>query len=194
MSMDAEMTVGFMAFKERYVSRVTCVPYESVEVRFRAKNLEGGCADFAMCLILKCNVCGAVGWKAVASSSTPLFRTLTTTWRFQRASPQSPHASAGGLREPGHGSEYENRSPVHESRSPARVGLDAGAQVGTHSGTRVGTPAGDDGPTLVTLDLVYAFANPVHATISAAFFGQVSKLMVKAFEERCLEVYGPGRK
>ncbi|KII94828.1 hypothetical protein PLICRDRAFT_66100, partial [Plicaturopsis crispa FD-325 SS-3] len=117
-SMEAEMTVGFMAFKERYVSRVTCVPYESVE--------------------------------AVASSSTPLFRTLTTTWRFQRASPQSPHAA------------------------------------------QVGTPAGDDGPTLVTLDLVYAFANPVHATISAAFFGQVSKLMVKAFEERCLEVYGPG--
>jgi coenzyme Q-binding protein COQ10 len=48
------------------------------------------------------------------------------------------------------------------------------------------------GPTLVTLDLAFAFSNPVHATISAVFFGQVSKLMVKAFEERCMEVYGPG--
>jgi len=52
----------------------------------------------------------------------------------------------------------------------------------------------DSGPTLVTLDLAFAFANPVHAAISAAFFGQVSKMMVNAFEERCLEVYGPGRK
>ena len=32
-SMDAELTVGFLAFKESYVSRVTCIPYTSVEVR-----------------------------------------------------------------------------------------------------------------------------------------------------------------
>lgn len=41
------------------------------------------------------------------------------------------------------------------------------------------------GPTLVTLDLAFAFANPAHAVVSAAFFGQVSKLMVTAFERRC---------
>lgn len=45
---------------------------------------------------------------------------------------------------------------------------------------------------MVTLDLEFAFANPVHAAVSAKFFGQVSQLMVKAFEERCLAVHGPG--
>lgn len=96
--------------------------------------------------------------QAVASSSTPLFKTLSTTWRFQAASPNSPHLSAGRL------SSTSTTLPVNQNT----------------------------GPTLVTLDLAFAFSNPVHATISATFFGQVSKLMVKAFEERCLEVYGPG--
>lgn len=31
--MDAEMTVGFKSFEESYVSKVTCTPYVSVEVR-----------------------------------------------------------------------------------------------------------------------------------------------------------------
>ena len=30
--MDVELTVGFMSFTESYVSKVTCRPYESVEV------------------------------------------------------------------------------------------------------------------------------------------------------------------
>ncbi|KAL4075891.1 dehydrase and lipid transport-domain-containing protein [Scleroderma yunnanense] len=47
-----------------------------------------------------------------------------------------------------------------------------------------------DGPTIVTLDLEFAFANPVHAAVSAQFFGQVSQLMVKAFEEHCRAVHG----
>ncbi|KAK0468456.1 cyclase/dehydrase, partial [Desarmillaria tabescens] len=49
--MDAELTVGFMAFQESYVSKVTCTPFSSVE--------------------------------AVASSSTPMFKSLQTIWRFQ---------------------------------------------------------------------------------------------------------------
>ncbi|KAF8868302.1 dehydrase and lipid transport-domain-containing protein [Mucidula mucida] len=81
--------------------------------------------------------------QAVASSSTPLFKTLTTTWRFQPA----PHA----------------------------------------------LPTDDCGPTLVTLDLSFAFASPVHAAVSSAFFGQVSTMMVKAFEQRCLAVHDRGR-
>lgn len=32
---DARLTVGFLAFKESYVSEVTCRPYESVKVRTR---------------------------------------------------------------------------------------------------------------------------------------------------------------
>jgi len=120
----AELTVGFLAFKESYVSTVTCVPHESVQ--------------------------------AVASSSTPLFKSLETTWRFQPASPESPHAST--------------KDPPSEGQL-----LD------------------DSSPTLVSYDIAFAFANPVHTSVSAAFFGQVSKLMIKSFEERCLQVYGNGK-
>ena len=86
--------------------------------------------------------------QAEASSSTPLFKTLKTTWSFQ------PVASPINA-------DVENREQW--------------------------------GPTLVTLDLVYAFANPVHATMSGAFFGKVSKKMVKAFEDRCHQVYGQNK-
>lgn len=44
--------------------------------------------------------------------------------------------------------------------------------------------------TLVKYDIAFAFANPLHAAISAKFFGQVSGLMMRAFEDRCGEVYG----
>ncbi|VDB96592.1 unnamed protein product [Peniophora sp. CBMAI 1063] len=98
--------------------------------------------------------------EAVASSSTPLFKSLTTTWRFQPASPSSPHPSSA--------------PPLSGSNSP--------------------NPTKDDGPTLMTLDLAYAFASPLHAGVAGAFFGQVSAAMVRAFEERCRDVYGPGRK
>jgi coenzyme Q-binding protein COQ10 len=54
------------------------------------------------------------------------------------------------------------------------------------------TTLGDEGPTLLSLELSFAFANPIHAAVSGAFFGKVSTLMVKAFEERCLNVYGAG--
>ncbi|CAK5275678.1 unnamed protein product [Mycena citricolor] len=101
--LEAELTVQFLALKESYVSRVTCVPLESVE--------------------------------AVASSATPLFKELKTTWRFAPAPSESPHA------------------------------------------------------TLVRLDLAYEFASPIHAAVSSSFFGQVSKLMVEAFERRCGDIY-----
>ena len=94
--------------------------------------------------------------QAVASSATPLFKELVTTWRFQPADPSSPH-------------------PAQEV-----------------SGTQPSSTSG--GPTLVSIDLVYSFSNPIHSGISGAFFGKVSKMMVSAFEERCLEVYGPGTK
>lgn len=103
--------------------------------------------------------------KVTAASSTPLFRTLKTVWQFQPASPNSPH-------------------PTSRPSLP-----------GPSSSVEASQGGGDDnGPTLVTLDLAFSFSNPVHAAVSSAFFGQVSRLMVKAFEERCLEVYGPGEK
>ncbi|KZV68137.1 hypothetical protein PENSPDRAFT_634771 [Peniophora sp. CONT] len=98
--------------------------------------------------------------EAVASSSTPLFKSLTTTWRFQPASPASPHPSA----------------------APPLAGSNASLTADNANA----------GPTLLTLDLAYAFASPLHAGVAGAFFGQVSAAMVKAFEERCRAVYGPG--
>ncbi|KAI9574622.1 dehydrase and lipid transport-domain-containing protein [Boletus coccyginus] len=125
--MEAELTVGFLAFRESYVSTVTCKPDEFVE--------------------------------AVASSSSPLFKTLTTVWRLQPVS--SSHHFSTSLPQDISARSFASQTLV------------------------------DQGPTLVTLDLAFAFANPMHATISAAFFGQVSKLMVKAFEQRCIALYGP---
>ncbi|KAE9410459.1 hypothetical protein BT96DRAFT_871358 [Gymnopus androsaceus JB14] len=72
--------------------------------------------------------------EAVASSSTPLFESLSTIWRFEE----------------------------HD---------------------------GKENSSLVTLDLSFAFANPLHAAVSSAFFGQVSKQMVQAFQDRCSKVY-----
>jgi len=100
---------------------------------------------------------GLVG-QAVASSATPLFKTLETTWRFQPASAHPNNAASTQRRSPSTG---------------ANIALD------------------DVGPTLLSLDLSFAFANPVHAAVSGSFFGKVSTLMVKAFEERCMKVYGP---
>ena len=96
--------------------------------------------------------------QAVAASSTPLFKTLETTWRFQPVS----------------------------STSRARTDSDGAPTSPTSAG------ADDTGPTLLSLDLAFEFANPIHAAVSGAFFGKVSSLMVKAFEERCVRVYGPG--
>jgi len=118
---DAELTVGFLNFKESYVSTVTCIPFKSVQAR--------------------------------ASSSTPLFKTLSTTWNFKGTTPTLS-------------------SPT------------------TLSGIKSDTVAAHNYSTLVSFDLTYEFTNPIHAGISAAFFGQASKLTIKAFEDRCLAVYG----
>jgi coenzyme Q-binding protein COQ10 len=103
----------------------------------------------SLCFIYFILFFGGTDMQAVAVSSTPLFKMLETTWRFQPAT----------------------------STSRARTDL-------------VG--ADDTGPTLLSLDLAFEFANPVHAVVSSSFFGKVSSLMVKAFEERCVRVYGPG--
>ena len=100
--------------------------------------------------------------QAVAASSTPLFKMLETTWRFQPATSTSRARMA------------LDGAPTSQAALPASAGAD------------------DTGPTLLSLDLAFEFANPMHAAVSGAFFGKVSALMVKAFEERCVKVYGPG--
>ncbi|KAH8118800.1 dehydrase and lipid transport-domain-containing protein [Phellopilus nigrolimitatus] len=125
---EARLTVGFLAFKESYVSEVTCQPCLSVE--------------------------------AIASSGTPLFKKLVTTWRFQPASPSSPHPTQSGVL--------------------------------SHAGVSSNGDAA--GPTLMSIDLVFAFSNPLYAGVSSAFFKQVSTMMVQAFEKRCVQVYGQGER
>lgn len=99
----------------------------------------------------------------MASSATPLFKTLETTWRFQPAPSAHPSNTA----------------------SVSSRDTSAGAN-------GIASEDGDVGPTILSLDLSFAFANPVHAAVSRGFFGKVSTLMVKAFEERCSRVYGRG--
>jgi len=88
--------------------------------------------------------------EATASSSTPLFRTLSTTWRFQSHS----------------------KLPTSKSEDDT-------------------DPSDPPGPTLVSFNLAYEFASPIHAGVSSVFFGRVSKLMLQTFENRCLQLYGP---
>ena len=120
---------------------------------------------------------GGVGaMQAVAVSATPLFKTLETTWRFH------PASSASSLHQ-------SNGHSASSTPSRSQQGKEVRSQV------RSLTQAPDDvGPTLVSLELSFAFANPVHAAVSGAFFGKVSGLMVKAFDERCLKVYGASRR
>ncbi|KLO14527.1 hypothetical protein SCHPADRAFT_903202 [Schizopora paradoxa] len=120
---EAELSVGFLAFKESYVSEVTCTPYLSVE--------------------------------AVASTSTPLFKKLVTVWRIRPANPRSPHSSST---------------------------IPTAGDEETHS----------QGPTLLSVDLSFAFASPRHAAASSLFANTISKMMIEAFEKRCHTVYGRG--
>jgi len=111
--------------------------------------------------------------EARAATSTPLFKTLITTWRFQPASLTPPHPST---------------SSIHPLTSPVNA-------LSPSDGIHANQP--DDlraqtAPTLLMFDIVFAFSNPLHASVSSAFFGRVSKMMVRAFEERCIDVYGLG--
>lgn len=49
---------------------------------------------------------------------------------------------------------------------------------------------GDPQSTLVTIDLAYAFTNPLHAAAMSAVFGKEPNIMIHAFEKRCAHVYG----
>lgn len=98
-------------------------------------------------------------YQAAASTETPLFKSLITTWSFQPASTKSPHPTADVI-QTFHRNAHKN--------------------------------AETDGPTLVTFDIEFAFASPLHARLSAAFSSKIAKRMIDAFENRCLSLYGPG--
>lgn len=53
-----------------------------------------------------------------------------------------------------------------------------------------GMAPGSAGPTMLAIDLTFAFANPLHRIASQAVLPQVADKMVEAFERRAHEVYG----
>lgn len=57
------------------------------------------------------------------------------------------------------------------------------------------SPGGDTaaGPTLLTIDLTFSFANPLHRIASQAVLPKVADKMVEAFETRANEVWGTRR-
>ncbi|KAJ9106930.1 hypothetical protein QFC20_003939 [Naganishia adeliensis] len=103
--------------------------------------------------------------KATVNDS-PLFHNLQSTWSFQPASSTSPHSTTTPLTTP-------SASPSANS-SPAP------------------TPAPSAGPTMLTIDLSFSFASPLHRMAAQAFLPKVQDLMIEAFEKRCVQVYGKG--
>ncbi|KAG8981936.1 hypothetical protein FRC05_000078 [Tulasnella sp. 425] len=63
----------------------------------------------------------------------------------------------------------------------------------SHGSLKTGPTPSESGPTLLSIDLSYSFANPLYAALASKVFGAVSSQMVEAFEKRCLEIYGEGR-
>ncbi|OCF35244.1 hypothetical protein I316_03287 [Kwoniella heveanensis BCC8398] len=106
---------------------------------------------------------------AIATKQTPLFKSLITRWSFAPASSQSPHLSF---------------TPTSSSSSTdPNVPVTPGQQT---------TQSPDVGPTLLTIDLAFNFANPLHRIASQAVLPKVAEKMIEAFEKRCLKVYGKG--
>lgn len=85
---------------------------------------------------------------------------------FSPASPLSPHSSAA-----------TSPASSETARPP--------------NSTQPASP--DQGPTLLTVDLAFSFANPLHRIASQAVLPKVADKMVEAFEERCLQVWGKGK-
>ncbi|WVR08101.1 hypothetical protein IAU60_005147 [Kwoniella sp. DSM 27419] len=111
---------------------------------------------------------------ATASKSTPLFKSLLTRWSFSPASTSSPHPSS---------------TPPSTTQSPSST---ANPQPSPSPSST--SPTSNDGPTLLTIDLAFNFVSPLHRIASQAVLPKVADKMVEAFERRCLEVYGPGKR
>jgi len=158
--LEAELKVGFLGIEESYISLVSCNPYESMEVR--------NIPTYRPSVLLILYFCSSQ--QVRAATATPLFKTLITTWRFQTASSTSLHPSTSHI--------------DTLARHVSRLSLDDGIHANKPD------DLSHTAPTLLTFDIVFAFSNPLHASVSNAFFGRVSRMMVRAFEERCIGVYG----
>jgi hypothetical protein len=80
--MEAELTVAFLAYTERYTSRVTCVPYESVRVRSSSLVV-----TFFFLLIKHAGCCGVVDTAVQNARDDLVFPAYDVVARRHRADP-----------------------------------------------------------------------------------------------------------
>ncbi|KAJ3412168.1 Coenzyme Q-binding protein coq10a, mitochondrial [Chytridiales sp. JEL 0842] len=107
--------------------------------------------------------------KAVASQ-THLFKTLITTWKFTPVKPINATATKS-IPPP----------PADASRN-----IDIPPSLATKS---IEDPA-DYPQCYVDFHIEFEFRSPLYAHVATIFFNEVSRMMVKAFEERAVRVYG----
>ncbi|KAI9352162.1 cyclase/dehydrase [Obelidium mucronatum] len=183
----AELRVGFNAFSERYTSDVTCVPLSSV--------------------------------RAVASNSA-LFKTLTTTWTLTPATDVRPRANPNQTANKSHADNIysvsqsaiqmdqnltSTQTPSKAKRKLTSADLlkfsslhEPKIQVGVSPAISVPPLAVQDQDSAsdhpicnVDFYIAFEFKSPIYAHASDLFFNQVCLAMVKSFEGRAREVYGP---
>ncbi|WVF68449.1 hypothetical protein IAT40_003215 [Kwoniella sp. CBS 6097] len=119
---------------------------------------------------------------ATATKQTPLFKSLITRWSFAPASSQSPHPSFNPT--------STSPTPTRSSASSSSSSSPSPSEPVTPGQQSSQSP--DVGPTLLTIDLAFNFANPLHRIASQAVLPKVADKMIEAFEKRCLKVYGKG--
>ncbi|WWC92734.1 uncharacterized protein L201_007693 [Kwoniella dendrophila CBS 6074] len=112
---------------------------------------------------------------ATASNKTPLFKSLITRWSFSPASTYSPHPTSSIIPPLSSSNPSTNKVRKTNTNSISNEPIDPNL-----------------GPTLLTIDLNFNFANPLHRIASQAVLPKVADKMVEAFEKRCLQVYGKG--
>lgn len=171
----AELEVGFGAFVERFTSRVQGTPGESVKVSWRFSLFHSLLSGSQNAHPHR----NSLSLQATAENS-PLFYNLSTTWSFQPASATSPHPST-----------TTSTSIPHSAPSPSPT-----APTSTEVSPLPHPLSPRDyntGPTLLTIDLSFSFASPIHRIAAQSFLPKVSDLMVSAFEKRCVQVYGKGQ-
>lgn len=104
------------------------------------------------------------------SNPSGLFKALRTTWTLSPALSNTPHPSS---------------QPLPQGSAPLSNPGQASNKAGPHDD--------NTGPTLVSIDLAWQFANPLYAAAAGTAFQRVSGKIMGAFEKRAKEIHGNGK-
>lgn len=91
------------------------------------------------------------------------------------------------------GTPFERVSATASKQTPLFKSLVTTWSFKPASPPQAGSSKDAPGPTLLTIDLTFAFANPLHRIASQAVLPKVADKMVEAFETRAHEVWGTRR-